>query len=317
MDSSDISMLVTILVFVAAFASIAAVAIPFLQRGRMSSRLKSVTERREELSASQIAGLRTERTIRAHAKPHVEFLKGLLGRLNLKEKLQAKDLRAQLYRAGLRSQTAPVVYITASLAGPMALPALTYGYLSLTMPDVTTGRLILSLIAAAAVGYYAPRLYVSNTASNRQKAMTRAFPDALDLLVICVEAGLSLEGAVNRVTEEMADSAPQMAEEFGLLGAELAFLGDRRQAYTNFADRTGLESAKSLATTLMQAERYGTSIAVGLRVLSQENRDTRMAAAEKKAAALPAKLTVPMILFFLPVLFIVIAVPAGIQIGRS
>ncbi len=310
-------MLVTVVVFVAAFASFVAIALPFLRRGQTSSRIKGVTAHRQELSARQMADLQTQRSVRDRPKRHVEILKGLLARLNLKEKLQAKDLRAQLYRAGLRSQAAPVIYITASLAGPLAMPALAYGYISMTMPGIATGRLILLVIIAAAIGYYAPRLYVSNTATNRQKAMTRAFPDALDLLVICVEAGLSLEGAVNKVTEELAETAPEMAEEIGLLGAELAFLGDRRQAYANFADRTGLESAKSLSTTLSQAERYGTSIAVGLRVLSQENRDTRMAAAEKKAAALPAKLTVPMILFFLPVLFIVIAVPAGIQVSSQ
>ena len=317
MDNSDISMLVTTIVFVAAFASIVAVAIPFMRRERTSSRIKSVTDRRQELSARQMDALQTQRTVRARPKRHVEILRTLLDRLNLKERLQAKDLRAQLFRAGLRSQAAPVIYITTSLAGPVVLPALTYGYISLTFPHMAMARLIVLLIGAAAVGYFAPRLYVSNVATNRQKAMTRAFPDALDLLVICVEAGLSLEGAVNRVTEELAESAPQMAEEIGLLGAELAFLGDRRQAYENFADRTGLESAKSLSTTLIQAERYGTSIAVGLRVLSQENRDTRMSLAEKKAAALPAKLTVPMILFFLPVLFIVIAVPAGIQVANN
>ena len=310
-------MLVTTIVFVAAFASIVAVAIPFMRRERTSSRIKSVTDRRQELSARQMDALQTQRTVRARPKRHVEILRALLDRLNLKERLQAKDLRAQLFRAGLRSQAAPVIYITTSLAGPVVLPALTYGYISLTFPHMAMARLIVLLIGAAAVGYFAPRLYVSNVATNRQKAMTRAFPDALDLLVICVEAGLSLEGAVNRVTEELAESAPQMAEEIGLLGAELAFLGDRRQAYENFADRTGLESAKSLSTTLIQAERYGTSIAVGLRVLSQENRDTRMSLAEKKAAALPAKLTVPMILFFLPVLFIVIAVPAGIQVANN
>lgn len=315
MLSSDISLVVTFIVFVGAFGTVVLIAWPFLQRGRMTSRLKSVTQHRQDLSDRQMTALQQpQRTARARQKRHVEIMKSLLDRLNLKEKLQAKELRAQLYRAGFRSQTAPVIYISSSLIGPVALPAAVYAYLSVIMPALATGRLLLALVGAAAFGFFTPRLYVSNAAANRKKAMTRAFPDALDLLVICVEAGLSLEGAVARVTEEMAASAREMAEEIGLLGAELAFLGDRRQAYENFADRTGLESAKSLSTTLIQAERYGTSIAVGLRVLSQENRDSRLAAAEKKAGALPAQLTVPMILFFLPVLFIVIVVPAAIQI---
>lgn len=315
MLAGDISLVITFIVFAAAFGTIVLIALPFMQRGRMTSRLKSVTQHRQELSDRQAASLQQpQRTARARQKRHVEILKSLLDRLNLKEKLQAKALRAQLYRAGFRSQAAPVIYISSSLIGPVALPAAAYAYLSVVMPTLATVRFLMALVAAAAFGFFAPRLYVSNAAANRQKAMTRAFPDALDLLVICVEAGLSLEGAVARVTEEMAASAPEMAEEVGLLGAELAFLGDRRQAYENFADRTGLESAKALATTLIQAERYGTSIAVGLRVLSQENRDARLSAAEKKAAALPAQLTVPMIIFFLPVLFVVIAVPAAIQI---
>jgi tight adherence protein C len=157
---------------------------------------------------------------------------------------------------------------------------------------------------------------LNNTIQKRQHVMQLAFPDSLDLLVICVESGLSIEAAFVRVADEMAETAPIMSEEIGLTAAELAFLSERRQAYENFAERTGLPAVKSLCTTLGQAERYGTSIAVGLRVLSQENRESRLAAAEKKAASLPAKLTVPMILFFLPVLFLVIAGPAAITISN-
>jgi tight adherence protein C len=141
------------------------------------------------------------------------------------------------------------------------------------------------------------------------------FPDALDLLVISSEAGLSIEAAFHRVTGEIEESSPALSEEFGLTTAELSFLGDRRRAYTNFADRTGLPSAKALAVTLLQSEKYGTSISNALKVLSQENRDERMSRAERKAASLPAQLTVPMIVFFLPVLFVVIMGPAGLKIA--
>ena len=312
MDAATVIML---LAFAGTLLSFLAAGSYFLPRGKMAERTKGVAAHRQELAARQMSGLQQPRGIRPKSQRGAELLKTLVDRFNLKDLFEAKELRSLLNRGGFRNPNAATMFISASLAGPVVLPALVYFYLTATMPHLETARLIFAILAAAGAGYYAPRLFVGNAASKRQKAMTRSFPDALDLLVICVEAGLSLEGAVNRVTEEMAVTAPEIAEEIGLLGAELAFLGDRRQAYENFADRTGLEAAKSLSTTLIQSERYGTSIATGLRVLSQESRDTRLSAAEKKAAALPAKLTVPMILFFLPVLFIVIAGPAAIGVG--
>ena len=167
----------------------------------------------------------------------------------------------------------------------------------------------------AVVGYYLPKLMLANTIQKRQDEMTQAFPDTLDLMVICVEAGLGVESAFARVTEEIVDASPILAQEFGLLSAELAYLGDRRQAFENFSNRTGMASAKALSTTLIQSEQYGTPVGVALKVLAQEKRNDRMSQAEKKAAALPAKLTVPMIIFFLPVLFIVVIGPAAMQIG--
>ncbi|MCH7551164.1 MAG: type II secretion system F family protein, partial [Proteobacteria bacterium] len=150
----------------------------------------------------------------------------------------------------------------------------------------------------------------------RQQEMSDVFPDTLDLMVICVEAGLGVEAAFARVTEEIIDQSPILATELGLLSAELAYLGDRRQSYVNFSNRTGLPAAKALSTALIQSEQYGTPVGVALKVLAQEKRDERMSAAEKKAAALPAKLTVPMIIFFLPVLFIVVIGPAAMQVGN-
>jgi len=310
----DLSTLVTGLIFVAAFASLVAVGFPLLQRDRASSRLKSVTDRRQQLSAQQRAELQQQR-VRRKPQRHVELMKTLLTRFKLDEMLKAKELRARLSQAGLRSSSAPVTYVTARILAPLVLLGIAFVYLTGVFPKLATGQKFAIYAGIAALGFYLPQLWLSNKIQKRQQVLTRSFPDSLDLMVICVEAGLSLEGAFSRVTEEVAESAPEMAEEIGLTAAELAFLGDRRQAYDNFAERTGLPAVKSLATTLIQAERYGTSIAVGLRVLSQENRDARLAAAEKKAAALPAKLTVPMIVFFLPVLFLVIAGPAAIQIA--
>jgi tight adherence protein C len=173
--------------------------------------------------------------------------------------------------------------------------------------------LLYGLVAAAA-GFYAPILYVSNVVSKRQTSIRRAWPDALDLLLICVESGMSAEAAFRKVAEEIGAQSVPLAEELTLTTAELSYLQERRQAYENLGARTGLETVKSVMTSLIQAERYGTPLGNSLRVLAQENRDQRMTAAEKKAAALPPKLTVPMILFFLPVLLAVILGPAAIQV---
>jgi tight adherence protein C len=170
------------------------------------------------------------------------------------------------------------------------------------------------VVAAAWFGTYAPLLFVKNRITKRQKAIRRSWPDALDLLLICVECGMSAESAMRKVAEEIGKQCPELAEELGLTTAELAYLQDRRKAYENLGARTGLDGVKSVATSLIQSEKYGTPLGQSLRVLAQENRDMRMNEAEKKAAALPPKLTVPMILFFLPVLFAVIVTPAGIRV---
>jgi tight adherence protein C len=176
---------------------------------------------------------------------------------------------------------------------------------------------LLIAVVAAYVGFYAPNLYVSNTVSKRQLSIRRAWPDALDLMLICVEAGMSLEAAFRKVAEEIGQQSVELAEELALSTAELSYLPERRQAFENLSQRTGLETVRSVMTSLIQAERYGTPLGSALRVLAQENRDQRMNDAEKKAAALPPKLTVPMILFFLPALMAVILGPAAIQILRT
>lgn len=313
----DAATIIMVLAFAGTLFSVLAAMSYFMPKGRMSDRLKGVASHRQDLAARQLSSLQQQRSMRPKTRPGLDFLNAVVERLKLKEKFDPKALRAQLARGGFRSSSATTIYIAATVGLPIVLAVFAYFYIKLVSPSLDTFRLLVAAAVAGAIGYYAPKLYVDNNAAKRQKILGRAFPDALDLLVICVEAGLSLEAALNRVTEEMAISAPLIAEEVGLLGAELAFLGDRRQAYENFAERTGLEAAKSLSTTLIQAERYGTSVAVGLRVLSQESRESRLAAAEKKAAALPAKLTVPMILFFLRVLFVVIAGPAGINISNN
>eukprot|EP01037_Dinobryon_pediforme_P032619 gene32619-37653_t len=171
-------------------------------------------------------------------------------------------------------------------------------------------------VFAAAFGLYLPNLYISNAISKRQLSIRRAWPDALDLLLICVESGMAIEPAFRRVSEEIGSQSVELAEEMSLTTAEMSFLSDRRKAYENLSNRTGFAGVKSVMTALIQAERYGTPVGTALRTLAQENRDMRMQEAEKKAAALPPQLTVPMIVFFLPVLFVVIMGPAMIQIFK-
>ena len=173
------------------------------------------------------------------------------------------------------------------------------------------------ILCGAMVGFYAPNIYVANKITKRQQSIKRAWPDALDLMLICVESGNSIEAGMRKVSEEMAQQSTELAEEMVLTTAELSFLHDRRSAYENLAQRTQLDGVKSLVQALIQAERYGTPIGQALRVLAQEGRDERMNEAEKKAAALPPKLTVPMILFFLPVLIAVILGPAGIRVADT
>ena len=172
------------------------------------------------------------------------------------------------------------------------------------------------VLCVSYLGYYGPTIYVKNQISKRQKSIRRAWPDALDLLLICVESGMGVESAFRKVSEEIGAQSIPLAEELSLTTAELSYLSDRRKAYENLGNRTGLEGVRSVVTSLIQAEKYGTPVGQSLRILAQENRDIRMSEAEKKAAALPPKLTVPMILFFLPVLFAVIITPAAIQVSN-
>jgi len=307
-----LQMLILAVAALGAFASVLAVALPVLARNRFHRRLKAVANRRQELSHAQRAGLKGRR--KGAVPSGVMLMRAVVDRLSLHKLLDAKSLRARLAMAGWRGRSAPSTYIFARVALPVLLLLIGLSYITTVLAALPLPARLMILLAAAATGTYLPALIVTNVIQKRQFAIARAFPDALDLLVICVDAGLSVEAALARAVEEMSLSAPILAEELGLTGAELAFLNDHRHAWSNLAERTGLPQVKSLATTLLQTDKYGTPVSQALRVLALENREARMSSAEKKAAALPAKLTVPMILFFLPVLFVVIAGPAAIQI---
>ena len=238
----------------------------------------------------------------------------MVERFNLRKLFENEDLRDKLKRAGLRGQAPLATYMFFRVATPLVVFALAMFYLfvvgALAYPPMI--KLLIAL-GAAFVGSYLPTIFIQNVTQKRQNAIKVAFPDALDMLLICVQSGMSVEAAFGRVAKEVASQSMELAEEMSLTTAELSYLQERRQAFDNFGKRTGLPGVKAVVTALIQAERYGTPVGQALRVMAKENRDIRQSEAEKKAASLPPKLTVPMILFFLPVLFVVILGPAAIR----
>jgi tight adherence protein C len=242
------------------------------------------------------------------------FMQDIVDQLNLRQMFDTEEVRDKLKRAGLRGQAPLVAYMFFRVVVPVLVFAAALFYLfvvgALSYPPLI--KLLIAL-GAAFVGSYLPNLFIENLAQKRQQAIKIVFPDALDMLLICVQSGMSVEAAFGRVSKEIASQSMELAEELSLTTAELSYLKDRRQAFENLGKRTGIPGVKAVTTALIQAERYGTPIGQALRVMAKESRDIRQAEAEKKAAALPPKLTVPMIIFFLPVLFIVILGPAAIR----
>ncbi|MBN9037770.1 MAG: type II secretion system F family protein [Rhizobiales bacterium] len=311
--------LIALLVGIAVFATVFT-AMPALGGNPLKSRMKSVALERDELRAKQRARLASEADKRRKGlrEQHGGGMKDIVERLDLRRALADESTVAKLRMAGFRGQNPLTRFLFFRLVLPFAFFAVAVVYifgLGFLAEQPFFIKLFVCIVAAYG-GFYAPVLYVSNRATKRKHSIQMAWPDAPDLLLICVESGMSVEAAFRRVAEEIGAQSVELAEEFVLTNAELSFLQERRQAYDNLATRTGLESVKSVAQALIQAERYGTPVGHALRVLSTESRDMRMNEAEKKAAALPPKLTVPMILFFLPVLFAVILGPAGIQVSQ-
>jgi tight adherence protein C len=312
----DPRFLVTLFVAIFAFATIVTLGMPLLERDTLGRRLKSVSERREELRARHHAALNAKRgALRGEAVGSTKVIKQIVERFNLAKLVESDDSRDKLARAGMRGPTPAIVFMFFRFVMPFILFGAALFYLFLVTHFAWSGTMKLGAsVAAALVGFYVPDLFVSNLIAKRQESIMGAFPDALDLLLICVESGMSVESAFSKVAAEIGQSSAELAEEFALTTAELSYLPDRKQAFENLAKRCGHPGVKQVATALNQAERYGTPMGQALRVCAQENREMRMSEAEKKAAALPAKLTVPMILFFLPALFIVIMGPAILKV---
>ncbi len=315
-ESLNTKTLTMVFAAIAAVATVLTLAMPLVFADPLGKRMKAVALEREKIrqrERERMAQAQQKVNLRPSAKQSIQ---AIVDRFNLKKWVGQEEARLKLVQAGYRGQAPYITYLFFRMVTPAAcaLSAAVYLFVILDFQQPAMVKLGMC-IAAAYIGMHAPLMFLKNRIARRQLSIKRAFPDTLDLLLICVESGMSIEAAFKKVSDEVGTQSVALAEELTLTTAELSYLPDRRQAYENLAKRTDLEGVKSVCMALQQAERYGTPLANMLRVMAQENRDMRMNEAEKKAAALPPKLTVPMILFFLPVLFVVILGPTGIKIA--
>jgi tight adherence protein C len=313
----DPEFVVSLLAALAAFATILTLAAPMMQQDKLATRLKAVAERRDELrrQAREYLAQRKQGSLRSTP---VGYMKNTIESLNLRNILESAGTKEKLTRGGFRGPAPLYMFMFFRILMPPIVFAGALFYLfavsKWNLPPI--GKVGVALVAGF-IGFYMPDMYVHNVIQKRMQSIMRAFPDALDLLLICIESGMSVEAAFNKVAGEIGTSSVELAEELALTTAELSYLPDRRQAYENLSKRCQHPGVKAVCTSLIQAERYGTPLGTALRVMALENREMRMAEAEKIAASLPAKLTVPMILFFLPSLFIVILGPAAIKLMET
>jgi tight adherence protein C len=300
---------------IAAAATILTLAMPYAFTDQLDKRMRAVAIEREKIRARERERMAQEKQKVNLRQSPKQSIKAIVERFNLTKWVGQEEARLKLVQAGYRGQAPYITYLFFRMVTPVAsfLFAVFYLFVVLDFNQPATVKIGLC-IAAAYIGMHLPLMMLKSKIQRRQLSIKRAFPDTLDLLLICVESGMSIEAAFRKVSEQVGSQSVALAEELTLTTAELSYLPDRRQAYENLAKRTDLEGVKSVCMALQQAERYGTPLATMLRVMAQENRDMRMSEAEKKAAGLPPKLTVPMILFFLPVLFVVILGPAVIKI---
>src|SRR5882757_2799402 len=311
---SDTRFLAMLFAAVAAIATVVTLAMPLIVTDALGKRMKTVAIEREKIRQRERERLARGDKVSLRRSPK-QYMQRAVDRFNLNKWVGQEEARALLVQAGYRGQAPYITFLFFRLVTPivMMLASLFYIFVVLDLDQPPLIKLGLC-IGATYLGMQVPTLFVKNKIARRQLSIKRAFPDALDLLLICVESGMSVEAGFRKVAGEIGSQSIELAEELTLTTAELSYLQDRRSAYENLGKRTNLDGVKSVCMALQQAERYGTPMAQTLRVMAQENRDMRMSEAEKKAAGLPPKLTVPMILFFLPVLFIVILGPAAIKV---
>jgi len=312
----DIRFMTMLMSAIAAAAAAYAVVSPMFAGDGLNKRMKAVANERERLRQRERERLNRNDKVSLRQTPK-QLVQKVVEDFNLGKWVAQEEAREKLVMAGYRGQAPYITFLFFRLVMPIVflIGAVLYVFLISNMQQPTPMKIGMC-IGATWLGMQAPMLFLKNAITKRQLSIKRAFPDALDLLLICIESGMSIEAAFRRVSQEIGSQSIPLAEEFSLTTAELSYLQDRKMAYENLAKRTGTEGVKSVCLALQQSERYGTPLGQTLRVMAQENRDMRMNEAEKKAAALPPKLTVPMIVFFLPVLFVVILGPTGIKVSE-
>ncbi|GLR95535.1 type II secretion system protein [Bradyrhizobium liaoningense] len=310
----DVRFMTMLLAAVAASATVYTLVMPLFAGEGLSKRMKAVASERERIRQRERERLHKSEKVSLRQTPK-QLVSKVVEDFNLTKWLAQEAARDKLIMAGYRGQAPYITFLFARMVAPIALfiGSALYVFVIARMEQALPVKIGIC-IGAAYLGLQAPMLFLRNAIAKRQLSIKRAFPDALDLLLICIESGMSVGMAFRKVATEIVGQSIALSEEFTLTTAELSYLQDRKVAYENLARRTGLEGVKSVCLALQQAERYGTPLGHSLRVMAQENRDMRMNEAEKKAAALPPKLTVPMILFFLPVLFVVILGPTAIKV---
>ncbi len=310
----DPKFLAMVLAAIAAGATVLTLGMPFLATDTLSKRMKAVALEREKIRQRERERLAQGGKIALRQSPRA-YMKTVVENFNLSKWVGQEVARAMLVQAGYRGQAPYITYLFFRMVTPLVMLVVSWFYVFVVVQLNQPPLIKIGIsIGAAYFGMLSPNLFLKNKIQRRQLSIKRAFPDALDLLLICVESGLSVEAAFRKVSAEVGSRSIALAEELALTTAELSYLPDRRQAYENLAKRVGLEGVRSVCLALQQSERYGTPLGTTMRVLAQDNRDMRMSEAEKRAASLPPKLTVPMILFFLPVLFVVILGPAVIRV---
>ena len=307
--------LIMVLAAIAAFATVITIAMPIMVVDRKGQRMRVMATERSSMRAARLADMKKEGPGRLRQAPK-GMIQQLVDQFDLRSKFETDEVRQKLKMAGMRGQAPIYAYSFFRLVMPIVVASIALFYLfvmnnGLDYPPIMK---VFMGLGAGFVGFYLPNVFLENIIQRRQQSIKEAFPDALDMLLICVQSGMSVEAAFGKVAMEVSGQSMELAEEFSLTTAELSYLQDRRKAFENLGNRTGLPGVQAVSMALVQAERYGTPVSQALRVMAKENRDMRMSEAEKKAAALPPKLTVPMIIFFLPVLFVVILGPAGIQV---
>ncbi len=314
----DVILIATILVGMASAAVVIAIYAAITVRDPMSKRVKSLNARREELKAGITASTRKRRSI-VRRNETTDKMKETLSALKVLQDSQLATIQQKLAQAGIRSKEWAVAVIFARMVLPVVLGAIAaiLVYAVDYFPEWGSMKKFAFFAAAVGLGYKGPEIFLKNKITKRTDAIRKGLPDALDLLVICAEAGLTVDASFERIAKELGRAYPELGDEFSLTSIELSFLTERRQAFENLAYRVDLDSVQGVVTTMVQTERYGTPLASALRVLSAEFRNERMMRAEEKAARLPAIMTVPLILFILPVLFVVILGPAACSIADA